>query len=670
MTLFHVIWLARSDGKLDIRGKNALWEKNEPTSKQLDQTPDAKGVSDYYRFTSLNETKHLDWRRKLAGMLARELGYSLDKSYILHHLPENYRLYEHVKSKATDSDGKPAKNPKNHAGGGHDRQDAYLYGHPLGRKKRFRSPADFFPHLLWLVTDSKADPKNCSCKICSPDELQPVQPDTPKPTEPAKDVKPIVKQEDTSMRPMVHRNPVVEIPTQAPSNSQIRRPTSTGPPAAAPHPPQISSPAPQPSRPSPLAQPRSPDHQIDLAFGRFTFRPGELIWYNRGVAWGLAVILRRWIVGPPPSNRAYIVQPLTEPHNWDTAKVVDSEDDIRPWLAWSPPGYCHAALNHIPGLSYETADWEGIRTGLFGDPSKDMLTIDASILAGKSIDSSYTPFDFLRTAPNSEAGSETFWNGVYLGGEKLWLGDPVRLRITTGTAAENVLVVSSIIEKTISSYAAAKTTKVTLRGDIYTCANMTPPGQPPPQSQDTRTIPERMLEDLRQRNRASAAAAATSPSPQNPNPRTFYWKLLGTNSTVALADIKGRWYESSIMLPIVNTREGYLNSIKDGKIESVDVYLNARSECNRSDGIRKERREDAFGAAVPPSARVVDGFTVAPTMPERPSSAPDFQEDAVMHDAGNGLVDDFLNLDGMDGGFQGGVGGIGGGYSGQGEYFR
>ncbi|RDI78289.1 hypothetical protein Vi05172_g11674 [Venturia inaequalis] len=665
MTLFNVIWLARSDGKMDIRGKNGLWEKNEPTSKQLDQTPDAKGISDYYRFTTSNETKHLDWRRKLAGMLARELGHSLDKSYILYDLPENYRLYEHVKSKATDADGKPAKNPKNHAGGGHDRQDAYLYGHPLGRKKRFRSPADFFPHLLWLVTDSKTDPKNCSCKICSPDELQPVQPDIQKLVEPAQDVNLVVKQEDIPMRPIVHRNPVVEIPNRAPANTQIRRPTSTVP--AAP-PSQRPSPAPQPNGPSPLAQPRSPDHQIDSAFGKFTFRPGELIWYNRGVAWGLAVILRRWITGSPPNNRAYIVQPLTEPHNWDTAKVVDSEDDMRPWLAWSPPAYCHAALNHVPGLTYETADWDGIRTGLFGDPSKDMLTIDASILAGKAIDCSYTPFDFLRTAPNSETGSETYWNGVYVGAEKLWVSEPVRLRHSTGTAAENVLVISSIIEKTISSYAAAKTTRVTLRGDIYTCATMTPPGQPPPQSQDTRTIPERMLEDLRQRNRASAASAASAPSPQNPNPRTFYWKLLGTNSSVALADIKGRWYESSIMLPIINTRNGYVESIKEGKIESVDVYLNARSECNRSDGIRKERREDAFGAAVHPSARVVDGFTVAPTMPpERPTSAPGFRDDTVMTDAGSGLVDDFLNLDGMDGGYQGG---IGGGFSGQGEYFR
>lgn len=486
--------------------------------------------------------------------------------------------------------------------------------------------------------------------------------------EPAKDIKSTVKQEDIPITPIVHRNPVVEIPSRAPSNTQIRRPTSTIPPAAAAPAPQIPSPAPQLSGPSPLPRPRSADHQVDLAFGKFTFRPGELIWYNREVAWGLAVILRRWC--PSPNNPAYIVQPLAEPFNHDTAKVVDTENDIRPWLAWSPPAYCHEALNRVPGLSYETADWEGIETGLFGHPSKDMLTIDASILAAKAIDSSYTPFDLLRTIPNPETGNETHWNGIYLGGEKLWLGEPIRLRHSTGTPAENVLVISSIIEKTISSYAAAKTTKVTLRGDIYTCSTMTPPEQPPPQSQDPRTIPARMLEDLRQRNRASAASAAAAPSPQNPNPRTFFWKILGTNASVALVDIKGRWYESSIMLPIINTPAVYFDSVKSGKIESVDVYLNARSECNRSDGIRKERREDAFGSAVPSRARVVDGFEI-PTMPaERPTSTPGFREDAVMTDAGSGLVDDFLDLDGMDGGFQGGVGCIGGGFSGQGEYFR
>jgi hypothetical protein len=65
-------------------------------------------------------------------------------------------------------DGQKAE--KKHAGGEFERQDAYLYGHPQGRKKRFRSPAEFFPHLLWLASDKEDDPINCSCKICSPEE--------------------------------------------------------------------------------------------------------------------------------------------------------------------------------------------------------------------------------------------------------------------------------------------------------------------------------------------------------------------------------------------------------------------------------------------------------------------------------------------------------------------
>jgi hypothetical protein len=42
------------------------------------------------------------------------------------YLPEGYRIYEHIKTRPTSAE----KNSKAHAGGGHDRQDAYLYGHP------------------------------------------------------------------------------------------------------------------------------------------------------------------------------------------------------------------------------------------------------------------------------------------------------------------------------------------------------------------------------------------------------------------------------------------------------------------------------------------------------------------------------------------------------------
>lgn len=78
-------------------------------------------------------------------------------------------LWEHLKYNVDKVNGDKSREKGKHAAGVFERQDAYLYGHPQGRKKRYRSPADFFHHLLWLAVDKEGDPVNCSCKICSPD---------------------------------------------------------------------------------------------------------------------------------------------------------------------------------------------------------------------------------------------------------------------------------------------------------------------------------------------------------------------------------------------------------------------------------------------------------------------------------------------------------------------
>ena len=73
--LYTVLYVRRSDGKLEITHKGRT-EKNEPTPEQLDQTPDAKGVADYYRELGPKELKVLDWRRKLGSMLVKHIGNS------------------------------------------------------------------------------------------------------------------------------------------------------------------------------------------------------------------------------------------------------------------------------------------------------------------------------------------------------------------------------------------------------------------------------------------------------------------------------------------------------------------------------------------------------------------------------------------------------------------
>ena len=74
MTRFTILYLRRSDGKTETVDRSRQREKNEPTPEQLNAEPNAQGISDYYREIPYNEHKHSDWRRKLAGMLMRELG--------------------------------------------------------------------------------------------------------------------------------------------------------------------------------------------------------------------------------------------------------------------------------------------------------------------------------------------------------------------------------------------------------------------------------------------------------------------------------------------------------------------------------------------------------------------------------------------------------------------
>ena len=77
MGRFHPVYIRRSDGMLETATKNGARiqkEANKPTPKQLDDKPKPDGVKDYYREVAIDESKHMDWRRKLAAMLARDIG--------------------------------------------------------------------------------------------------------------------------------------------------------------------------------------------------------------------------------------------------------------------------------------------------------------------------------------------------------------------------------------------------------------------------------------------------------------------------------------------------------------------------------------------------------------------------------------------------------------------
>ena len=73
LTPFYPIFASKSDG-LDVVSYKGKPLRNGPSQDQLDRSPNAQGQCDYYRVIEKDDPKHVDWRKKLGGMLLRELG--------------------------------------------------------------------------------------------------------------------------------------------------------------------------------------------------------------------------------------------------------------------------------------------------------------------------------------------------------------------------------------------------------------------------------------------------------------------------------------------------------------------------------------------------------------------------------------------------------------------
>ncbi len=560
------------------------------------------------------------------------------KNCILAALPENYRLYEHLKYTISETTGKLQKSTRNHAKGPNDRQDAYLYGHPLGRKKRYRSPADFFPHLLWLATDKSGDRNNCACKVCAPEEIQVVE--KPQSVVRSKAEPPAKKDDVKPKAPVVGREPTVAVPRRTASQDTSRaipKPSlsSVVPPVAHAAPSRLPSPT-----PLPLA--KCLEQRLDSQYAKFLFRPGELVWFNRGSAWGLSVITKRESIKDARQiDRArYLVQPLSHPFQHPPLKIIAQEDLVRPWLAWSAPGPTHEPLA-AGGLTYDTVDWRAVLQGRYGigDPE-----VDGSIFAAKAIDESYTLFQQLDIS--TAAAGETHWNGIYLGGEKIWVGEPVRLRIGSG---QDLMILHDIVDRTRPGYPAGTASTTTyFVGDIYTfTTGMHTPGRKPPTNP---ALPIRLEQDLTFRNQATIETKGTVSS----------WKLMQPLARLGLGEVKGRWYESSRLLPILRGSADFTRDLRRGEISDAGMWMNGRGDSSLGAGkigLKKFDRREAFGRAVPAGtqlSRGLDGppgendFPVETGSPAHPITLEEEQPAQMQQAVTDRDIEEFMNLDRME----------------------
>ena len=633
MAEWKPVWIARSDGQHEIKTKKNGRELNAPTSAQLDRN---SGENDYYELLEIDDPVAIEWKRILGGMLHREQKGPADQLWILVDFPENYRLYKRFKDK---KDSKPRINdpPKQVKADGKDgnkSEDYYLYGYPLGHKKRFKSAVDFFPHLLWLAQGTSNQRTDCECKQCSPEWVQNVtilpgkgssvpktesaalQRDSPTVLKDSMTPKPqvVIKQRSMSQDSNKMSKPV---PKTQPPTSKAPTLTAKGPapapaPAAKALPPgpkmspapskigqqpnvsvaRTAAPVPNLVAPTSLPSAKSLEQDQDAQYGKYLYRPGELTWFNRGSAWGLSVIIKRDLFKDQrgQDRPRYLVQPLSHPFSHPATKIISSEDDLRPWLAWSAPNPTHQALA-TANLDYKGINWRDVVDGRYGDGD---VEVDGSIYAAKMIDDSFTLIDPLSN--NTTTTGERSYNGIFFGGEKIWVGEPVRLRVPHG---HDVMIIHQIIEKLKQNSTSINSASVFIAGDVYRYTTI--PyivGQEPAENP---SLPQRLRQDLKYRNRVSIASKRT----------ISFWKLYQASARLGITDIKGRWYESSTLLPILHGPVTFQQDVQRGDVHDVGNFINGRGDANGAPGkpgTRYTDRLEAFGKAVPAGTKISRGL--------------------------------------------------------------
>ena len=354
-----------------------------------------------------------------------------------------------------------------------------------------------------------------------------------------------------------------------------------------------------------LALPQLYEQDLDGQYKKYIYRQGEVVWHEKGQAWGIAVVVNRELFKDQQhqDQAKYALQPLSYPYDNMRGLVVHLEHELRPWLAWSPPPLTHRALAEQRGVAYGHIDWAAVGQGHFGQGD---IEVDASILASYTVDTSFTPVE--PYVNRSAQPGEQFYYGIYIGCEKIWIGECIRLR--TGNITNTVMVLHHIIEKQVDSNTANMNT-ITLIGDVYKSHIRQTGPQPPVVNPN---LPARFQKDLDFRNHATIG----------PKNQFTVWKLVQTKAHVGLHEVKGRWYESSILLPILEGEASFAQAAADGDIGDVGTYLNGRGESifmSGKEGTKFMSRIDAMGRSVPPHTRISKGLDGTPGISSFPMPA-------------------------------------------------
>ncbi|GKT48602.1 uncharacterized protein ColSpa_08783 [Colletotrichum spaethianum] len=320
------------------------------------------------------------------------------------------------------------------------------------------------------------------------------------------------------------------------------------------------------------------------------FRVGELVWFQMASGWRLGIVSVTAPTNQKPGVKPEI-QILPISHQlFNQSPIQTLEATARPFLAFSVP---NVSIPELQNKAYDEVNWEAFLRSLTPEDThrREVALLDSSKMAAQKVGVSFSVFS--RIAEN-EGGKKIDYHGIFLGAERIELGDVLRVRISPEqnlSAAANNLPDALLALREICTAPIDVPGMAFFKGDIYQPLT----GDNAPATDAATTVPEDKLprplrEEMVFRKKFAPAER---------------WRcvLLKQNAVLREPDLKGRFYATHRLLPLLDGQAKVAAEAQQGIVRDVQQRLNQRIDTFKTAYIGQKRsRADTIGPALPPGS--------------------------------------------------------------------
>ncbi|KAL0944328.1 uncharacterized protein CTRU02_202215 [Colletotrichum truncatum] len=398
-------------------------------------------------------------------------------------------------------------------------------------------------------------------------------------------------------QPPVQQSPVQQVPLQPTQASPVQAQARPQPPAQTAVQPRVQTPVHQAQQgvtQAPYQQTQFPPYPPPFLGVQPAplFRVGEMVWFQMSSGWRLGIVAAAGIVNPK-TNKPETLQILPISHYlFNQAPVHLLEASARPFLAFSVP---NVGIPDLQGKPYDEVPWDSFLSTLSADDThrREVILLDSSKMAAQKVGQSYSLFTCVS---KTEDGKKTDYNGIFLGAERIELGDVLRIRVSAdqGLPEPATSLSDAILGLREICTAVDMPGAVFFKGDIYqpiTGDAMPVGGVPVPEDK----LPRPLREESAFRNKFAP---------------TERWRcvLLRHNAVLREGDLKGRFYPTHKLLPLLDGQAKVSVEVQKGIIRDAQQRLNQRIDTFKTGYIgRKNSRAETIGPALPPGSVIQFG---------------------------------------------------------------